>query len=533
MRTWIIKQIASPPTYNDSAKNCHCEEYRKNAGRRSNPSTGLLNGLLRLRLAMTSYKLIKLILFFIFCIYSFSSGSVITIDKEGEKYQLESLEIGGHRYIDLTDLKEIYGGKLFWDPLGKKALWEVKEHLFEFTLFSSYILLDEEAYNLTLPVELKQGKVYLPFKTFWPVLEMIESPEEMVSRGEYNILDLKASQKLNGILIEIYLAQPLNYEIFKSENNWLIINFLEGEIDTLLFSDLEIPEIIWESKAYQFQNSAQLSLRLYKEFPRHYQFIKESPFRLQITLEDTTQSLLQANEEIERNPIDVIIIDPGHGGEDFGAVGSKGLKEKDVVLDIAFRVEKLLKDAGREDLKVHLTRRGDYFVPLEQRSLFANQKGGDLFISIHTNSARRKKASGTEIYFLAQARNDEARAVAALENSAIRFEYPEGAPIDTSELDFILMDMIQTEFLKESSDFAQMIHDQMKEYLNIPSRGVDQAGFFVLNKTYMPAVLVETAFISNREEERLLNQSSFRQKIAQAICEGILDFKNKYEAQER
>lgn len=231
----------------------------------------------------------------------------------------------------------------------------------------------------------------------------------------------------------------------------------------------------------------------------------------------------------KKNPIDVIIIDPGHGGEDFGAVGSKGLKEKDVVLDIAFRLEKLLKNSLNEDLKVHLTRRGDYFVPLEQRSLFANQKGGDLFISIHVNSARRKKASGTEIYFLAQAKNDEARAVAALENSSIRFEHPEGTPMDTSELNFILMDMIQTEFLKESSDLAQMIHDQMEKYLDIPSRGVDQAGFFVLNKTYMPAVLVETAFISNQKEEKLLNQSSFRQEIAQGIFEGILDFKDKYE----
>jgi len=485
-----------------------------------------------------------IILFFLFCVYSFSTGSVISIDKDGERYQLESLEIGGHRYIELSDLMKMNGGELFWDPLAKKAIWEFKEHLFEFTLFSPYILLDEEAYNLTLPVEFKQGKVYLPFQTFWPILEMIESSEEMVSRGEYNILDLKASRKLNGILIEIFLSQPLNYEVFKSENNWLIINFLEGKLDTLYFSDPKMSgfvqnesnrrpsgaDIILESKAYQFQNSAQLSLRLFKEFPRHYQFIREDPFRLQITLEDTTLDFLKTTEEIEKNPIDVIIIDPGHGGEDLGAVGAKGLKEKDVVLDIAFRLEKFLKEPEDENLKVHLTRSGDYFVTLEQRSLFANQKGGDLFISIHTNSARRKKASGTEIYFLAQAKNDEARAVAALENSSIRFEYPEGASVDTSELDFILMDMIQTEFLKESSDLAQMIHDQMEKYLDIPSRGVDQAGFFVLNKTYMPAVLVEAAFISNQKEEKLLNQSSFRQKIAQGIYEGILDFKNKYDS---
>ncbi len=467
------------------------------------------------------------------CIHSFSSGSVVTIDKEGEKYQLESEEIGGYLYVELAGLKEIYGGELFWDPMGKRIFWELKDHLFEFVLFSPYVLLDEEAHNLILPVKIKQGRVYLPFKTFWPVLEETESPEKTLSRGIYNILDLKVSRKLNGLLIEIFLAQPLKCEVFQSENNWLIINFLEGKIDTLHFSDLGMPDLIPESKAYQFENSAQLSLRLFREFPRYYQSIKQDPLRLQIILEDTTQGLLDVTGEMERNPIDVIIIDPGHGGEDFGAVGSKGLKEKDVVLDIAFRLEELLKNSGDENLKTYLTRTGDYFVPLEQRSLFANQRGGDLFISIHANSARRKKASGTEVYFLAQAKNDEARAVAALENSAIRFEYPQGAPVDTSELDFILMDMLQTEFLKESSEFARMVHDRLQKQLDIPSRGVDQAGFFVLNKTYMPAVLVESAFLSNQKEEKLLNQSSFRQKIAQAIYEGIQDFKNKYDLRSR
>lgn len=474
-----------------------------------------------------------LLIFFLFYIHSITWGSFISIEKEGERYQIESLEIGGQLYIELTGLKQIYGGEIFWDPAGKRTLWEYKEHLLEFVLFSPYILLDEEIYNLVLPVEIKQGKIYLPFRTFWPILEMVESPEKMLSLGIYNILDLKASRKLNGILLEIVLAQSLNCEVFKSENNWLIINFLEGKIDTLYFSDLGIPDIIPESKAYQFDNSAQLSLRLFKEFPKYYQSIKEDPLRLQVILEDTTQGLLDVTGEMEKNPIDVIIIDPGHGGDDFGAVGSKGLREKDVVLDIAFRVEGLFKNSGGEGLKVHLTRTGDYFVPLEQRSLFANQKGGDLFISIHTNSAKRKQASGTEIYFLAQAKNDEARAVAALENSSIRFEYPEGASVDTSELDFILMDMIQTEFLKESSELAQMVHDRMGRNLDIPSRGVDQAGFFVLNKTYMPAVLVETAFISNQKEEKLLNQSAFRQRIAQAIYEGILDFKNKYDFKSR
>ncbi|MDH4222454.1 MAG: N-acetylmuramoyl-L-alanine amidase [candidate division Zixibacteria bacterium] len=479
-----------------------------------------------------NFRMKAIVLFSLIGIYFFSLGSTIIIDKEGEKYQMESLEIEKSQYVSLSDLKDVYGGQLSWEPLSKKACWEVNAHSFEFTLFSPYLILDEEVYNLTLPVKLKQGKIYIPFKTFWPVLELIEPSKKTSSQGVYNITNLKVSKKLNGILLEIFLTQPLVCEVFKSENNWLIINFLEGKLDTNYFSDLKIPDIIQESKAYQFLNSAQLSLRLFNEFPKYYQVMVKDPFRLQIILEDTTRGLLEGTGEIEKNPIDIIILDPGHGGANLGAVGAKGLKEKDIVLDIAFRVEELLKNSGDANLKVYLTRTGDYFVPLEQRSLFANQKGGDLFISIHANSAKRKNASGTEVYFLAQAKNDEARAVAALENSAIRFEYPEGTPVDTSELDFILMDMIQTEFLKESSEFAQMVHDRLRKQLDIPSRGVDQAGFFVLNKTYMPAILVETAFLSNQKEEKLLNQSAFRQRVAQAIYEGIMDFKNKYDSKQ-
>ncbi|HVP36652.1 MAG TPA: N-acetylmuramoyl-L-alanine amidase [Terriglobales bacterium] len=480
---------------------------------------------------------LKVILIFICLIllYSFSHGSTITIEKGDQKYDLEGLEINNYQYIEFTGLKEIYGGEFLWNPARKLVSWQVKEHQFRFNFFSPYIVLDQDIYNLTLPVEFKNGKVYLPFKTFWPVLEIIEPPEELVRKQSgYNILDVRVSQKLNGLLIDVYLSQALNYEVFKSENNWIIINFLEGKIDTTFFSNFKIADTILGSKAYQFKGSAQLSLQLFRDFPKFYYFFKSTPdglYRLQINLEDTasTQAPPSENDEPDKNPIDVIIIDPGHGGENFGAVGPKGTKEKDIVLDIGLRVEKLLKNSNQKGLQIYLTRRDDKFIPLEDRALFANQKGGDLFVSIHANAAKRRTASGTEIYFLAQAKNDEARAVEALENSAILFERPQGTPADTSELNFILMDMLQTEFLKESSDLAQIIHDRMKQSLNIPSRGVDQAGFFVLNKTYMPSVLVETAFISNPEEEALLNKSTFRQKIAEAICQGILDFKNKYE----
>jgi N-acetylmuramoyl-L-alanine amidase len=209
-------------------------------------------------------------------------------------------------------------------------------------------------------------------------------------------------------------------------------------------------------------------------------------------------------------------------------VGKSGLLEKEVTLDIAVRLKELLKK--EEGLSVILTRETDVLVPLEERTQIANQSGADLFISIHTNSFRKRSVRGCETFFLATAKNDQARAAAALENSSVRFELAEDESRNLADLEFILMDLVQSEYLKESSDLAAMIQKRLKKMLSIPDRGVSQAGFVVLNKAYMPAVLVETAFISNRKDEKLLKKGSFRQKIARAILESVRDFKSKYES---
>lgn len=224
----------------------------------------------------------------------------------------------------------------------------------------------------------------------------------------------------------------------------------------------------------------------------------------------------------------LVVLDPGHGGIDPGAVGRHGLKEKDVTLDIARRLKLLLEE--RLKVKVLLTRDQDRFVPLRERTRMANEAGADLFISIHTNAApRNSRARGMETYFLSEARTDWARAVAARENASIRFELPDTSLARLDEVSLILHDLAQSEFLKESSRLAEAIQEACIPLVKIPDRGVQQAGFFVLHGAFMPAVLVEVAFISNREEERLLKGSSFRQRLAQGIYEGIKRFCREYE----
>ncbi len=225
--------------------------------------------------------------------------------------------------------------------------------------------------------------------------------------------------------------------------------------------------------------------------------------------------------------IKLIVIDPGHGGKDPGAISRGGLEEKFCNLDIAKRVkEKIEKRLG---IKVVMTRDRDIFIPLSERAQIANRLHADLFISIHNNSCNNSRLRGMETYFLSVARTSWARAVEARENAAIRFELPDTSLAYLRTVDLILHDLAQNEFLKESEDLAACIQEETAPLIRIPNRGLNQAGFYVLRGAFMPAVLVECAFLSNPTEEALLRKGSFRDKIAEGIYRGVKRFVRNYE----
>jgi N-acetylmuramoyl-L-alanine amidase len=222
--------------------------------------------------------------------------------------------------------------------------------------------------------------------------------------------------------------------------------------------------------------------------------------------------------------INKIVLDPGHGGKDPGAVGPSGLTEKEIVLKISKELKKILQKKG---FTVLMTRENDSFLRLRERSTMANNSAAHLFISIHCNaSGINKEATGFETYFLSTAKTSWARAVEAKENAVIEFETPAEKE---SILEYILWDLAQNEYLRESSELADYIQDNMSNYLSLQNRGVKQANFHVMREIYMPSVLVEAAFISNPEEEKKLKKAKFRKTIAEGIANGILEFKKIYE----
>ena len=212
-----------------------------------------------------------------------------------------------------------------------------------------------------------------------------------------------------------------------------------------------------------------------------------------------------------------IIIDPGHGGKDPGAIGYRGTKEKDIALDVAKRLEK--KISKNMNVKAILTRDEDIFLRLGERTRFANENNGDLFISIHANAAEDRRASGFETFLIGPNRNEAAVRVAARENAALELEG--GSTTQLTDEALIKATIAQAGFANFSEQFAALVQEEMGKRIQSKNRGVKQAGFYVLMGASMPNVLIELGFISNPSEEKKLKSSNYREVLATSIYRAI------------
>lgn len=227
--------------------------------------------------------------------------------------------------------------------------------------------------------------------------------------------------------------------------------------------------------------------------------------------------------------INTIVLDPGHGGKDPGAIGRKlRLKEKDLALAIAKRLESILRENG---IRVVMTRRDDTFISLRRRSEIANKSDADLFVSVHINASRTRSQRGFECYYLSDTTDDSARAIEAFENQAL--EMGEEKVLDNSKnLSTTLWDMTLTENRVESVELARSICGSVEESVPISNKGIKSARFYVLKHSRIPSVLVEVAYLSNRYEEMKLKDLKFLDKVADALAQGILRYKERFESTE-
>jgi N-acetylmuramoyl-L-alanine amidase len=225
-----------------------------------------------------------------------------------------------------------------------------------------------------------------------------------------------------------------------------------------------------------------------------------------------------------------VVLDAGHGGKDPGALGKRS-KEKDIVLDIVLRVGSYLKN--HEDVKVVFTRNTDIFIELDRRAKIANEAKANLFISIHCNANEKTSPNGTEVFIMGLNKTEANLAVAMKENSAALLEDNhedryDGIDPNSSEA-YIAFSLFQNIYIERSLKMAQLVIKNMNEHVKLVDRGTTQAPFFVLYRTAMPSILIETGFISNLSDESVLISDAGKERIAYSVYCAILSFRNETE----
>jgi len=273
-----------------------------------------------------------------------------------------------------------------------------------------------------------------------------------------------------------------------------------------------------------------VTLRLGSQFESYETFELKNPSRLIIDLLGSKSARSETSRSapsVDRSR-PIIVLDPGHGGVEKGAVGPTGLQEKDATLGIAQQLKKTLERSG---VSVVLTRDDDRLLSLDERTAIANHNRATLFISIHLNSSPRKDAHGAETYYLAaEASDDAARTLAALENKAYRAPGEGDDPAmgggHGDALELILWDLAQNQYLVESSHLAESVQRELNLLVGTKDRGVRQAPFRVLTGATMPAILVEVGFVSNPQEEEKLRSSAYRDHVVEAIARAVGEFQS-------
>jgi len=414
---------------------------------------------------------------------------------------IETVTLNGKEYISLKRMAYLFNGDYIWIEERKKAVVKIEGIKYIFTADNSTVVIEEKGVHLPLEVKWnKKDELFLPVSCFDYVFKESTPPKPSFIKRLW--INTYKEFSLN-----LVLSQPAGFKInAPSYKNYRILieaGSTPGKIKPK--GDIKSIKISSERK--------RTVLNII--FKKNY---KIKPEQKDTLIKFSFIPIKKAYKKF------TVILDPGHGGRDPGAIGPRGTKEKTITLDIAKRVKKYLE---REGYRVLLTRTKDKYVSLRTRAEFANKNKGDIFVSIHCNAAPYVKgANGLETYFLAEAKTTWARAVAMRENASLRYDEKEGLKGD---IDLILTDLAQNEFLKESSLLAELIQESTAKVTKLRNRGLNQAGFYVLKWCFMPSVLVETAFISNRREENLLRTPAFREKLAKGISQGIIKFLKDYE----
>jgi N-acetylmuramoyl-L-alanine amidase len=465
-------------------------------------------------------------------------------------------------YVSIIDLAETYNLKIDYDP-GLNSMTVIRgDNTLKLHNLSRHMDVNNAVANLMAPARLFHGSMYVPAATFCSLFSAMvpgtiawdEKEWALSSSGSVgSVRTIDFEKRLHGTLIRIGMTELLDYEDILQDTGsqkWLHVKLKNGVLD---------PDSLVIAQPLGMVNSVRTTARDGEMFVSF--LVADNMERYDITGNHESEEIMislrekramqLANNDLSGNIpgeipfdsthngdiwiIDTIVVDPGHGGRDPGAVGPKGTKEKDIVLAISKELKKIADKRG--EIKTILTRSDDTFLSLRKRAHIAIENNGKLFISIHANSTRNKRVSGMEVYFLSQAKEESAKRVAELENASAKLEdnpdyYASLASLLDNEkmpqeIKEIYGDMAFNAFLTESQNMCSILLDSAISKTRQKNRGVKQAPFYVMLGTQaaMPSVLFEIGFISNANEEKLLKRASHQRRIAESIYNAVITFK--------
>jgi len=403
--------------------------------------------------------------------------------------------------------------------------------------------------QLPLSTQVVHKRIYLPLEYARQVLEQcLQSsisykrleketvtlpPGPANSTTEHSLepskLSVNVSEKVNGTLVKIISEKKTGKVTRSISGDDLLLTIPGVSVDEEKINASFSKGLVREVEAHNNETGCGLTISLRKNYAA-YEFIEEVAGKEFLVTIHNKKFAANTDTKKEKWNFDVIVLDAGHGGKDYGAIGVNNTIEKDINLAVAQKVGKLLKE-NLKDVKVVYTRNDDHFVELYKRGKIANENNGKLFISIHCNSTPQKKsdANGFEVYLLRPGRTEEAINIAEQENKVIEYEDDPKRYQKLTDENFILVSMAHSSSMKYSEKFAEMLNRQFKQNISLASRGVKQAGFYVLVGASMPSVLVELGYVSNPQDAAFLRSEKGEQQIAQSIVSAVKSFKSYYD----
>jgi N-acetylmuramoyl-L-alanine amidase len=507
--------------------------------------------------------IILLLCLMVSCAQAQNSLPVMFDGAPARKASVASFTRGTTLYASLTDLARLLHLQTTIDPASHKLEIRGKNYTLRIAGENPFVVIFDEnhsgsVFQLQHAVVISSNSYFVPVKEFTIIFDDV-LPEDIhfdavhrqmivgkpAAPSPFDISGLVFEEKSNGYLLRIRCTKKLSdYESWiksDGDNSWVYMTLANARADVAVLNRTPLTSALKKVLVFQSPKSVQLTIKVKGPVSSTEMIPAEgnndlllsihTPSEEQIAARNVRNYETQLERERDRWKLDVVVIDAGHGGDDPGTIGVTRTKEKDVTLGIALKLGKLIAKQ-LPGVRVVYTRKTDEFIELYRRGQIANQASGKLFISIHCNAMPHKPhpLNGYEIYLLRPGKTENAVRLAEQENASVKFEQGyEKHYQQLTEENFILLTMAQNAYVKYSEKFADLLQQEMGKHTGLESNGIKQAGFYVLVGASMPNVLIETAYLSNKHDEKILKSTAGQQRIAESVLRAVKRYKREYE----